>query len=1020
MIGLIKCVLINFIYVSVIVFSGNVHATVRQLNAGGGTNANNGLEVNITDSAQMQIRRLNTGQLYRSTSFPPVPGNYPYNTPYTTNPNNPRSALDNGVFIRYNNTMYGANNFAYNPSNLVMYNSYSMSTVLPPTTLQGVTQSTSSSLQLTSSNSSSPTVDIVWKYTYPLDYVTAEVTVTIPKQATVSTSNPVRYFHVVDTYLGGDDNGCGFRLKTTDGKWMVGTYPLTNKTCPTSTSLPPNLDVVESFRERTGTFDHYCVGYWSDFWDASTSPPSCAITKPQTNSLKTLGDTISTTYQDTGVAIEFDFTAAGTYTFSYDFVVGSTFVPNYDHLEIRHPGSSSLCPVDVQVLACLSSTVPCPSDQLVNTGLLQGSVTVSPTSPTVTDTPDPFELGSSQSIATVSMQGSAAATYTLGATGLTKSPLSGVKCWNTTTNSQSCSFTFTNTPCVNTFECMENTLTYNNRTGNSGLRNPLYTKAMGANFDVDVVALLASGAQSSGYNSTTGLTVQLVDASSGTCGSTIVATKTVSFAASEGGRKKVTFNASDILRPHPNLRCKVTDVGLAKTGCSSDNFAIRPSSLAVTSVSPQQLSPSSTSTPTLKAGFDNFSVTVSTNELTYTGTPKVDSGKLDNHAGVTSVGNVGGNFSAAILGVSTGSTFTYSEVGHFRFQVGGVYDDTYAAVDIATGDCDNTFENSGVGTPKRFGCKFGNTVISNYIGRFIPDRFEISPGSATKACTTFVYYGQDTTSKPGVDVPFTIYAKNWAGAVTQYYTGSGVGSYAKFDPSSWSNFKFTANPALVGATLSPSVFSPSLQGSWVNGQASMVARFNVQRPVSPIAEQTFVIRTQVQDSDNVATTPAQFELANTTNTTYRYGRLAITPAHGSELLPLIVPVEAQYWSGSGYRRSTEDTCTTFPLDTIAMRNYRGNLNACETVLSVNSAMNKGLMSLRLSAPGVSGSTPNTGSVDLDLNYGSAGGDQTCTSAVPKNAVDGTAGMASWFGLDPNARVTFGIYKAPIIYMRENF
>jgi MSHA biogenesis protein MshQ len=995
---LIKYVLINLLYVVVFAFTGSVHATVRVLNNGGGTNASNALEVTIADSTQMQIKRLGSGQLYQPGTYPS--GSYPYN-----------SLLDNGVYIRYNNRIYGANHFAYSAA--TMYNSFSISSVQPGSTSQGVTQSTTSSLSLTSSILSSPTVSIVWKYTYPLDYITAEVTVTIPATATVSTGNPIRYYHAVDTYLGGNDNGCGVRYTDTNGKLVVGTYPLTNGTCPSSTSLPANLDVVESFRERNGKFDHHCVGYWSDFWSTATSnPPACSISKSGS-----LGDSITTTYQDTGAAIEFDFTAPGIYTFSYDFVVGSTFVPNYDHFEIRHAGTATLCPTEVKVLACLSSTVPCPDDQLVSSGELKGSLTVSPTTPTVTDTPDPFTLGSNQSIGTVTMQGSAAATYTLGVSGLTKTPLSGVKCWNTTTSSQSCSFTFTNTPCVNTFECMENSLTYNNRTTNSSLRNPLYTKVIGANFDVDVVALLSSGAQSSGYNSTTGLTVQLVDASSGTCGSTIVATKTVSFAASDSGRKKVTFNASDILRPHPNLRCKVTDVGLVKTGCSSDNFAIRPSSLAVTSVSPQQLSPSNTSTPTLKAGTDNFSVTVSTDELTYTGTPKVDSAKLDNHAGVTSVGQVAGNFSAAILGVSTGSTFTYSEVGHFRFQAEGIYDDTYAAVDISTGDCDNSFENNGVGTPKRFGCKFGNTAVSNYIGRFIPDRFEISPGSVTKACTTFVYFGQDSTTKPGVDVPFTISARNGAGAVTQYYTGSGASSYAKFDPSSWTNFKFTANPALVGATLSRSVFSPSLQGSWLNGQASMVAKFNVQRPASPVAEQTFAIKTQVQDSDGVATTPAQIELANTT---YRYGRLAITPAHGSELLPLIVPVEAQYWSGSGYRRSTEDTCTTFPLDTIAMRNYRGNLNACETVLSVNSAMNKGIMSLRLSAPGVSGSTPNTGSVDLDLNFSAAGGDQTCTSAVPKNAVDGTAGMTSWFGPDPNARVTFGIYKAPIIYMRENF
>ena len=193
---------------------------------------------------------------------------------------------------------------------------------------------------------------------------------------------------------------------------------------------------------------------------------------------------------------------------------------------------------------------------------MQGSLTFSPTTPAVSESPDPFDVGSNQSIATVTIQGTAAATYTLGATGLTKTPLSGVKCYNTATNSQSCSFTFTNTPCVSTFECMENSLTYNNLQTNGAARNPLYTKVLGQSFDVDVVALLANGAQSSGYNSTLGLTVNLVTDDAGSCGSTIVATKQVAFAASDNGRKMVTFASTDLLRAYPNLRCKVTDSGL--------------------------------------------------------------------------------------------------------------------------------------------------------------------------------------------------------------------------------------------------------------------------------------------------------------------------------------------------------------------------------------------------------------------------------------------------------------------------
>jgi len=1016
---LIKCVLINLLYVAVFVFAGSVHATVRVLNNGGGTNSSNALEITIADSTQMQIKRLGSGQLYQPGTYPS--GSYPYN-----------SLLDNGVYMRYNNRIYGANHFAYSAATI--YNSFSISSVQPGSTSQGVTQSTTSSLSLTSSILSSPTVSIVWKYTYPLDYITAEVTLTIPATATVSTNNPIRYYHAVDTYLGGNDNGCGVRYTDANGKLVVGTYPLTNGTCPSSSSLPPNLDVVESFRERSGKFDHHCVGYWSDFWSTATSsPPACSISKSGS-----LGDSVTTTYQDTGAAIEFDFTAPGIYTFSYDFVVGSTFVPNYDHFEIRHAGSATLCPTEVKVLACLSSTVPCPDDQLVSSGELKGSLTVSPTTPTVTDTPDPFTLGSSQSIGTVTMQGSSAATYTLGVSGLTKAPLSGVKCWNTATSSQSCSFTFTNTPCVNTFECMENALTYT-----SSGRNPLYTKVFGKDFDVDVVALLANGSQSSGYNSVTGLTVDLVLESGNTCSTAttdVVATKLVTFAASENGRKKVTFSstATDMLlgaypkMSYPKLRCRVRDIGLGKTGCSSDNFSIRPQSFSIsTTTSGLALTaPSPTSSNPLKAGTTNFNLKAMTGESGYSGTPLINAAKFYQHDGFVTVGQVAfdtnpvnlNKFPAASSGTSSSDSFKYSEVGFFQFGAQGVYDDTFTAVDKANGDCDvDGFISESNSTPKRYGCNIGNTNASSFFGRFIPDRFEITTGGSVQACSTFVYYGQDSSTKAGIEVPFTVNARNGSGGLTTYYTGTS--GYAKFNPSAWTNFNFTTSAALEGgAALDHSVFNPYLQGSWSAGQASMVARFKVSRPAVPIAQQVVTVTTRVQDSDNVATTPVNVAL---TSATYRYGRLAITPVHGSELLPLTVPLEAQFWGGTGYRRSTEDSCTTFDIKTIAMRNYRGNLNACETVLSGTTPISiiQGKTSLRLSAPGVSGNTPNTGSVDLGINFGSiTAGDQTCVGpgTVQSNAIDGTAGMAGWFGANPVGRATFGVYKAPIIYMRENF
>jgi MSHA biogenesis protein MshQ len=981
-------------------------AAVVQLNATGGSTATNALRIYIDDTTQIQVRRLdNTGQLYSPSAVP-------------TNNN-----LDNGIYLRANGVMYGPDHFAYTAA--TNYSSRSVSAVLPATPSQGVTQSTTSSFRV---GTLGPQVTVVWKYIYPLDYVTAEVTLVIPITFAVSASNPVRYYHAVDTYLGGSDNGCGVRYIDANGKQVIGTYPLSSGNCPSSNSLPANLDVVESFRERNGKFDHYCVGFWNTFWSSSTGN-ACAIGKTTS-----LADTVTTTYQDTGAAIEYDFTAPGTYTFSYDFVVGSTFVPNYDHLEIRHPGTATLCPVDVKVLACTSSVVPCPDDSLVNTGSLTGTMTYSPGTPTMTATPNPFELGSSGPLANVTLQGSSAATYALSATGLSKAPLNGVKCWNTATSSQSCSFTFTNTPCIDKFECMENGLTYNNRLTAPASRNPLYTKVTGIGFDVDAVAVLTNGNQSTAYTGN-GIIVDLVNDNAGACGATIVATKTINFTAVDSGRKKVTFTNSDVLSSYPSLRCRVRDLNLNKTGCSSDNFSVRPQFLSVTSTNATSSLPvDSTSIPVLRAARDNFSLRAATSDTAYNGVPKVDNARLIPHSGAPVSGLVTGAFTAATLGVSTGTTFQYSEVGHFKFAARGVYDDTFTSVDSANGDCDNTispFDNTGgSGTPKIFGCRFGNTSETAYFGRFIPDHFRVIPNTAaTLACASFVYYGQDTTTTnaaPGIITPFTMIAENGltpTSTTTQNYTGT----YAKFNLLSWSNstssagssnYQFTAAP-LNGATLSASSAPTPVTGTWTNGSASVIAKHKLSRPGSPVSPQAVIVSAQPQEIDN-SVTIASTQTALTNGVPYRYGRLAIPPSHGSELLPLAVSIETQYWNGSGYVRSLSDSCTTIQTSGIVMKNYRGNLNACETQLTGSSAVSNGVLNLTLTAPKIGAdSKPNSGSVDLEVNLnGLDPQDRTCTSSTESAA---TNAAIPWFGVpDPTGRASFGIYKAPIIYMRENF
>ena len=129
-------------------------------------------------------------------------------------------------------------------------------------------------------------------------------------------------------------------------------------------------------------------------------------------------------------------------------------------------------------------------------------------------------------------------------------------------------------------------------------------------------------------------------------------------------------------------------------------------------------------------------MTAATAVAGYNGTPSV--GAPAAHSGAVQNGSISGAFGAAAAasGTATGS-FTYSEVGYFRFNTAGVYDDTFTVIDQPT-DCTNDFSNTAVASgvdAGKYGCKFGNTAATPYFGRFIPDHFAVTPGSSVAACT---------------------------------------------------------------------------------------------------------------------------------------------------------------------------------------------------------------------------------------------------------------------------------------------
>ncbi|OZA06465.1 MAG: hypothetical protein B7X95_02715 [Methylophilaceae bacterium 17-44-8] len=611
----------------------------------------------------------------------------------------------------------------------------------------------------------------------------------------------------------------------------------------------------------------------------------------------------------------------------------------------------------------------------------------------MTDSPDPFTVGSGSPTATVSLTGSGAGTFTLSSTGLTTTPLNGTRCWNTSNNTASCSYTISNVACVSNFECIESGLTYQNLNSNPSARNPLYTKVSGTGFAFDVVALQSDGSQATTYTASSGVTVELFDDSATpqpacTAYSGPLASQNITFNSGNAGR--ITLPANFVLsNAYRKLRCRVRDSGVAVSGCSSDQFAVRPASLTVTS----------TGSADADAAGANTTATprASSNVVGYNGTPQIDNTKVVAHTSAVQNGVVAGNFASANVanGNSTGNAFQYNEVGYFRLSSFGVFDDTFTAVDSVNNDCASGFAAAG----GKNACGFGNISNTAYFGRFIPDHFAVTAGANTPACSTaFTYFGQD-----GVSTAFSLTAQSVSNTTTQNYTGT----YAKLGINTWSNFNFTASPLPPGSVLSASATAPI--GTWTNGVANVVAQHIVGRPSAITAPTNITISAAPMDADTVTMPVTAVAPASA----FRFGRLFVANSYGSELLALAVPIEAQYWNGLAYQRNQLDSCTLIPANAIQMRNYRANLNACETHLTGAGSVANGVARLNLSKPGAG----NSGSVELSVNLNAANG-TTCNSASASAA---SAATTPWFGnINPGARATFGIYKSPVIYLRENF
>lgn len=339
----------------------------------------------------------------------------------------------------------------------------------------------------------------------------------------------------------------------------------------------------------------------------------------------------------------------------------------------------------------------------------------------------------------------------------------------------------------------------------------------------------------------------------------------------------------------------------------------------------------------------------------------------------------------------------------------------------------------------------GTPTASGNIGRFYPHHFGVvaapmetradlcsggfQMASPATACDAFNYMGELML------LNFQLLAQEAGGTTAKNYITSSTASqnFAKLSLSTSAALNLGAvnlgtSTSYLTSRLDTTTNNPS--GSFLVGAADVVVPFTLTRLSTPDGNYTAVnYGIAPVDSDGVALASTALNLATVSaaagndhavidNNELRYGRLRMLNAYGSELLALPVPLEAQYWTGSYYATNTLDSSTLITPSSIVMGNYRNALVACKTLLAPSAAVT--LVAGKMPSPGLMLSAPgtgNAGSVDLSLNLGATASGSNCFTATASTA---TAASLPWFGTNPTARATFGIYKSPLIYRRENY
>lgn len=273
--------------------------------------------------------------------------------------------------------------------------------------------------------------------------------------------------------------------------------------------------------------------------------------------------------------------------------------------------------------------------------------------------------------------------------------------------------------------------------------------------------------------------------------------------------------------------------------------------------------------------------------------------------------------------------------------------------------------------------------------RFIPGRFETS-GTAPFICVKNMGCADGTGAAYSAQ-PFKVRvtAKNAAGGITKNYQGDFARKVFLFAYDAAGGDAL--NPA--GGTLSENEVMAS---SFANGESTKDVVYTLPNPFKDEAPQArnWTVPTSIYlratESAGDGVTSKLTAGSEEGGIRIVSGRLNVPNAHGSERLPLPIALRAQYWTGTHWEPSSTDAVSSVNAST-AHEGFSNCISLpCATLkfrqdgLQVLAA---GARSIVLGAPGAAGQ------LDLLVN------------------------QVEWLP-STRGRIRFGVYRSPVIYIRE--